>query len=57
VKQFASESWVEIKGFINKAEYYQFNTALQAQLATHESDDLSLAIERLISVRSEEESL
>jgi len=57
VKQYAAESWVETKGFVHKDNYYQFNTALQAQLAAVESEDLSSAIEQLISVGSEEENL
>ena len=56
VKQYAAESWVETKGFVSKEDYYQFNTALQTQLAALESEDLSSAIERLIAVGSETDS-
>ena len=53
IRRFAVESWIE-SGFINKDNYYQFNTILQGQLSELENKDFHSVVERMVAVASEE---
>jgi cell division protease FtsH len=48
VRQFSTETWIESEGFLNRGEYYQFNTILQSQLLEEEKKNFSLVIERMV---------
>ena len=49
MKEYAEEAWVRTEGFINKNDYYKFNSVLRRELNKIQRTNLSFEIEKLIS--------
>lgn len=56
VKEFSTEDWVQSDGFVNKENYYKFDTMLQEQIRLLENEKMTFELENLLQ-KVKEESL